>query len=127
LVQTFRSLVLAIRLLLSDKVSIWLKLIPIAALLYVIFPFDFIPDFIPGLGQVDDLTILLVALWAFLQLCPANVVQQYRVGFGSGAPAAGRQASPPPPDTVIDADFHVVDDQPSPAGAKVPSPDQPRR
>ncbi|WP_121667659.1 YkvA family protein [Mesonia aquimarina] len=32
------------------------------ALLYVLNPFDLIPDFIPGLGYIDDLSVLSIGL-----------------------------------------------------------------
>ncbi|BAO55521.1 YkvA family protein [Nonlabens marinus] len=32
------------------------------ALLYVLSPFDMIPDFIPGLGYIDDITVLTIVV-----------------------------------------------------------------
>ncbi len=55
---------------------IW-KLIPIGALAYVIFPFDFIPDFAPIIGQLDDVGIFLGSLWLFVELCPPDVVKEH--------------------------------------------------
>ena len=111
LVQFIRTLYLAIRLFFNPNVPAWTKLVPLAALLYVIFPMDFLPDLIPGLGQLDDLGILLVALWAFVQLCPVGVVRDLR---GDSE--------------VVDAEYRMVnDDEPARRPQdEIPSPDRPK-
>jgi hypothetical protein len=38
-------------------------LLPIAALLYAVSPYDFFPDFFVGLGWIDDLIILGLVWW----------------------------------------------------------------
>ena len=73
------------RLFLDPEVPIYIKLLPVAALAYLIFPFDFLPDVIPGFGQLDDITILIVGAKMFIELAPQDVVERYlhemRIGF----------------------------------------------
>ena len=42
--------------------SFWLWLIIILAVLYVISPIDFLPDFIPIVGWIDDVVVALTAI-----------------------------------------------------------------
>ena len=42
-------------------------LLPALALLYVISPIDIIPDFVLGIGALDDLAILAIALPLFMK------------------------------------------------------------
>jgi uncharacterized membrane protein YkvA (DUF1232 family) len=65
------------RLFRDPRVSIWPKAMLIAALAYVALPFDLIPDAIPGIGQIDDLVIVLAAARWFIAWCPADVVQEH--------------------------------------------------
>jgi uncharacterized membrane protein YkvA (DUF1232 family) len=93
----------ATRLLREPCVPAWLKVVPLLALGYVFWPIDIVPDFLPLAGEVDDLAVVIVALEAFLRLCP-----QYAVTFHRSAIAQGRRYSPTPASqTVLDADFHV--------------------
>jgi len=61
LVRTLVShLRLTVRLLREPGVPLLTKAFPILAALYVISPLDFVPDFLPVLGQIDDLGVILI-------------------------------------------------------------------
>jgi uncharacterized membrane protein YkvA (DUF1232 family) len=49
------------------------KVLPWAALLYLVSPLDFIPDFIPLLGQVDDILIVPMLILIAMGLIPKDV------------------------------------------------------
>jgi uncharacterized membrane protein YkvA (DUF1232 family) len=92
---------LAGRLLREPRVPLLAKAVPVLAALYLVSPLDFIPDLFPLVGQVDDLTLSLIALATFLRLCPAGPL-----AFHRGAIAEGRSYSPmSPTDDVIDAEW----------------------
>lgn len=65
------------RLIKDERVALGPKLLVAALLAYVILPTDLVPDFLVGLGQVDDLIVLLTGLRLFLRLCPAHVVKEH--------------------------------------------------
>ncbi len=96
---------LAFRLLRDERVPTVVKLVVPAALLYVLSPIDLIPDFIPGLGQVDDLMILLIGIMAFIKLCPSWVVAEHEASIaGRDAPTARGHGDEP-----VDAQYRWVD------------------
>jgi uncharacterized membrane protein YkvA (DUF1232 family) len=66
------------RLMLDARIPIWKKLIPIAAVIYVISPLDLIPDVLIGIGQLDDLGILLGALRLFKSSIPEYILKEHR-------------------------------------------------
>jgi uncharacterized membrane protein YkvA (DUF1232 family) len=44
---------------------------------YLVFPIDIIPDFIPVLGQLDDLGVLIFGLDFFIRNAPKDVVEEH--------------------------------------------------
>jgi uncharacterized membrane protein YkvA (DUF1232 family) len=50
-------------------------------LLYLASPIDIIPDFIPLLGQLDDLLVLAAGLALILRLTPRYVIEDALVEF----------------------------------------------
>lgn len=51
----------------------WLKLAVAGMALYLLSPVDFIPDFVPFLGVVDDLVLIPLAIRWVLRRLPAAV------------------------------------------------------
>ena len=65
------------RLLLDRRTPLLPKIVLIAAVAYVILPFDLIPDVIPIVGEVDDMVILIAACRLFIALCPEDLVREH--------------------------------------------------
>jgi len=65
------------RLAIDARVSPMAKLVLAAIVIYVILPADLVPDFLIGVGQLDDLAVVLGGLKLFLRLCPEAVVAEH--------------------------------------------------
>jgi uncharacterized membrane protein YkvA (DUF1232 family) len=61
----------------DPRVSAGAKLVVAGILTYVIVPTDVLPDFLIGIGQLDDLVVIFAGLKLFLRLCPPEVVQEH--------------------------------------------------
>jgi uncharacterized membrane protein YkvA (DUF1232 family) len=72
------------RLLKDPRVPAGPKLIVAAILAYVILPTDILPDFLIGVGQLDDFVVFLGGLKLFLRLCPPGVVQEHLTAISVG-------------------------------------------
>jgi uncharacterized membrane protein YkvA (DUF1232 family) len=48
---------------------------------YLAMPFDLIPDFIPLLGQLDDVLVIAAGLGLFLMLTPADIIERHLKAF----------------------------------------------
>ena len=66
------------RLMADPRVNGFVKLLPVASLIYLISPIDFIPGAVmPIIGAADDVAIMWFGLNFFLELCPADVVAEH--------------------------------------------------
>lgn len=57
----------------NPSVPKWIKLIPVLAIVYALSPIDVIPDVFVGLGQLDDVGIILLALKLFTSLSQPRI------------------------------------------------------
>jgi uncharacterized membrane protein YkvA (DUF1232 family) len=78
----FQDLVLRLKLILrlmgDRRVNLLLKLLPIAAAIYVISPVDLIPGaVIPVIGALDDAVVIWLGSTLFVTLCPDDIVQEH--------------------------------------------------
>jgi uncharacterized membrane protein YkvA (DUF1232 family) len=68
---------LLVRLLLDPRVSGADKAMLSAALAYALAPFDLVPDFLPFLGQLDDLYLVALAIDRLITNAGADLVRAH--------------------------------------------------
>jgi uncharacterized membrane protein YkvA (DUF1232 family) len=72
------------RLTKDARVPVTSKLILVGILAYVVLPADLVPDFLIGVGQLDDLAVILGGLRLFIRLCPPQIVQEHLRAISAG-------------------------------------------
>ena len=69
---------LILRLIGDRRVNFFVKLLPIAAAIYVVSPVDLIPGaIIPFIGALDDAAVIWLGTTLFMALCSDDVVQEH--------------------------------------------------
>jgi uncharacterized membrane protein YkvA (DUF1232 family) len=68
---------LFLALMLDRRVPLWYKASACCGLVYIFSPLDVVPDFITGIGLLDDIIIALLIMQAFLELAPQAVVEEH--------------------------------------------------
>jgi uncharacterized membrane protein YkvA (DUF1232 family) len=113
----FQDLVLRIKLILrligDQRVNFLLKLLPIAAAIYVISPVDLIPGAVlPVIGALDDAAVIWLGTTLFVALCPEEVVQEHTNALHNVIPGTWRDA-PKEEETgeIIDAEASDVPEE----------------
>ena len=87
-----RSCRLSWRVLRDARTPVGLKLLLAGAVLLIVSPINWIPNFIPVLGQMEDIALFALALNTFLKLAPANVRAEHEAALG-GADGRSRASS----------------------------------
>lgn len=77
-----RSGRLALRLLRDPRTPLMPKLMLGAAILYALSPLDFVPDFIPLVGQLDDVAVLGLGLELFFKNVPDWLKAEHEAALG---------------------------------------------
>jgi uncharacterized membrane protein YkvA (DUF1232 family) len=68
---------LVYKLVKDKRVPLYLKVIPLLVVVYLVSPLELVPAFIPVVGQMDDLAMLMLGLKAFTYLTPKHIVAEY--------------------------------------------------
>jgi uncharacterized membrane protein YkvA (DUF1232 family) len=102
---------LTLRLIADGRVNIWLKLLPIAGVAYLFFPFDIASDVIPVLGQLDDVAILWLANHFFIEFCPPDVVRELVRNLTSNSDIIDEESNKPQGDVVDGETTDITDRQ----------------
>ncbi len=114
--ELWRQARLVLYLVRDPEVPVYLKVLPLAAVLYVLIPTDLVPDVFPVLGQLDDITALIVGGKIFIELAPPHVVARYldamrrRVDDTEGDGGNGELADENIAETIIiEGDYEEVE------------------
>jgi uncharacterized membrane protein YkvA (DUF1232 family) len=87
----------------DSRVSPFVKVLPVAALAYLISPVDLAPGVVfPVIGALDDAAIMWIGSTLFVQLCPDNIVKEHMEDLDM---IAGDS------DDVVDAESRDINDR----------------
>jgi uncharacterized membrane protein YkvA (DUF1232 family) len=88
----------------DGRVSSWLKVIPVAGLVYLVMPIDLVSEIaLPLVGELDDAAVLWLTNYVFVELCPPDVVLHHVKQLTAGKAKADT-------DDVVDADSVEIKD-----------------
>ena len=100
--RAFKAFIIYRRAVKNPNTPGAVKWLPIASIVYLFWPIDFIPDLLPLMGQLDDIGIIAL-LWTIAwKLIPADVKKEPRNFFDF--------TSKPPPDRPMKGESKPIID-----------------
>jgi len=69
----YQNIRLIARLIKDPRVNLFLKFLPVGALIYLVVPLDFLP-----VNPIDDALVFWLGGALFIELCPDDVVMEHR-------------------------------------------------
>ncbi len=85
-------LLLSARLMVDPRVPAKERLLVAGAIVYALMPFDFIPDMLPFVGQVDDAYLVALSLLRLMTVTEPHVVREHWRGGGDVVELIGATA-----------------------------------
>jgi len=85
-------LLLSARLMVDPRVPAKERLLVAGAIVYAFVPFDFIPDMLPFIGQVDDAYLIALTLLRLMTVTDTRVVREHWRGGGDVVELIGATA-----------------------------------
>lgn len=94
------------RLMMDSRVNPFVKVLPVGALIYALWPMD-LPT------PIDDVFVIWLGTTLFVQLCPPEVVEEHTRRLEAGGKPTGWQDYPPHASQgeVIDGEYYEQDPQ----------------
>ncbi len=82
----FRSkLRLSVAMMRDRRIPLRVRAIPPGLILYLAMPIDIIPDFLPVIGQLDDVIIVLVGVGLLFRFTPPEILEEHLVAVEAAA------------------------------------------
>lgn len=75
-------LLLCLRLMVDPRVPAKERILVGGAIIYAVVPFDFIPDMLPFVGQIDDAYLIAMSLLRLMMVTDPLVVREHWRGGG---------------------------------------------
>ena len=105
-----RDLVLRIKLIVrlmgDSRVNPFIKLLPLASLAYLFWPIDLAPGIaLPVVGALDDVAIVSLGAYMFIEFCPPDVVEEHMQNLTSNMDTVASH------DEIVDAEAVDLDDE----------------
>ena len=95
---------LIVKLMGDRRVNPFTKLIPVASLAYLFFPFDLI-SMVPGVSALDDVALVSLGAYMFIEFCPPDVVAEHMRNLTSNMDTVAGH------DEIVDAEIVEEDDE----------------
>ena len=95
---------LFLRLMLDKRVPLKLKILPVIAVVYLLLPWDFIPDLMPLIGWIDDIVVVILSVGIFFVFGPLSILTR---NIGQNRDLNNEQ---PVNGKVVEGKYRVVDD-----------------
>jgi uncharacterized membrane protein YkvA (DUF1232 family) len=85
-------LLLSAKLMVDPRVPAKERVLVAGAIVYALIPFDFIPDMIPFVGQVDDAYLIALTLLRLMSVTEPHVIREHWRGGGDVVELIGATA-----------------------------------